>query len=99
MVDTRTALLQALFKGESYGLELIQRVTDLTDGRIVLMQGRVYPVLREMEDEGLLRSFDGPAVQSRGGRPRRYYELTAQGRRAANADARAITRLFEARAI
>lgn len=96
MLDTRTAILQALVKGESYGLELIDRVYELTNRRIKLMQGRVYPVLRQLERDGLLRSFDGEKVQDRAGRPRRYYELTAEGRRVAFDEKLAIDGLIGA---
>jgi PadR family transcriptional regulator PadR len=95
VVDTRVAILQALMKGESYGLEVIERVREMSGGKIKVLQGRVYPVLRELEAEGLLRSFDGEPVAERGGRPRRYYELTAEGRRAATSDARAIAGLLK----
>jgi len=95
MLDTRTAILQALMKGESYGLEVIARVHEMTGGKIKLLQGRVYPVLRELEAEGLLRSYDGDPLPERGGRPRRYYELTAEGRRAATAEAKAIAGLLK----
>lgn len=94
-VDTKLALLQALIRGESYGLELIERVRDATNGQISLMQGRVYPALRELEDEGLLESYDTEPVPERNGRPRRYYRLTAEGRRAARSQARAIFGLLK----
>lgn len=94
MLDTQTAILQALIKGESYGLEIIERVATASGGRIKVQQGRVYPVLRSLEADGLLRSWDGEPVAETGGRPRRYYELTAEGRRAALADAKAISGLF-----
>ena len=94
-IDTKVALLQALISGESYGLELIERVKDATGGRTTLQQGRVYPVLRQLEAEGLLESYDGEPLAERGGRPRRYYKLTAEGRRAAKADARAIAGLLK----
>jgi len=94
VVDTRTAILQALVSGESYGLEVIQRVSTMTGGKVRLLQGRVYPVLRQLEADGFLRSWDGEPVPERGGRPRRYYELTAEGRRAARADAKAIAGLL-----
>lgn len=90
MVDTRTALLQALMQGDGYGLELIERVKAATGGRLVLLQGRVYPLLRSLEADGLLRSYDGDPLPERGGRPRRYYELTAKGRRAAKEDRSAL---------
>jgi PadR family transcriptional regulator PadR len=94
VLDTRTAILQVLMKGESYGLEIIDRVRDSSCGKIRLLQGRVYPVLRELEADGLLRSFDGEPRADRNGRPRRYYELTAEGRRVATGDARALAGLL-----
>lgn len=93
-LDTRTALLQALVQGESYGLELIERVSNDTNGKLKVLQGRVYPVLRQLETDGLLESYDGPPMSERGGRPRRYYKLTAKGLRAAREEARALMGLF-----
>jgi PadR family transcriptional regulator PadR len=43
----------------------------------------MYPLLRALEREGFLSSFEGETVPERGGRPRIYYELTGMGRRAA----------------
>ena len=93
-IDTRVALLQALIHGDSYGLELIERVYEATNGQVKLLQGRVYPALRELEGNGLLESYDGAPRPERGGRPRRYYRLTAEGRRSAHEDARAIIGLL-----
>jgi PadR family transcriptional regulator, regulatory protein PadR len=94
-IDTKVALLQALLQGESYGLELIERVKKATGGRTTLMQGRVYPVLRQLESEGLLQSYNGEPLAERGGRPRRYYRLTAEGRRVARDDAKALAGLLK----
>jgi PadR family transcriptional regulator PadR len=90
MTEVKVALLQALISGDSYGLEIIDRVREATHGRFVMMQGRVYPALRELESEGLLESYDGDPLPERGGRPRRYYRLTAEGRRVAKQDAKAL---------
>jgi PadR family transcriptional regulator PadR len=94
-LDTRTAVLQALMSKEGYGLEIIDRVREMTKGKVVLMQGRVYPLLRDLEAEGLLRSYDGPPLAERGGRPRRYYELSAEGRRVARQEAAALVGLLK----
>jgi PadR family transcriptional regulator, regulatory protein PadR len=93
--DTKAALLQALVEGEGYGLELIDRVKEMTGGELVLMQGRVYPALRELEAAGFATSFDGPALRERSGRPRRYYRITAAGQAAARQQARAVYRLLK----
>ncbi len=94
-IDTRLALLQAFTHGESYGLEIIERVKKLTNGQVKIPQGRVYPALRDLEAEGLLESYDGPPLRERNGRPRRYYRITAAGQRAARQDARAILGLLK----
>jgi PadR family transcriptional regulator, regulatory protein PadR len=95
VIEVRTALLQAVVANDSYGLELIQRVKEATKGRAMLLEGRVYPVLRELESEGLLESYPGEKITERGGRPRIYYRLTAEGRRTARADAKAILGLLK----
>lgn len=82
-LNAKAALLQALISGPGFGLELMERVKDRSSGQLMLHQGSVYPALRSLEREGLVRSYDGESVAERGGRPRRYYELTAAGAKAA----------------
>jgi PadR family transcriptional regulator PadR len=94
LVSAKAALLQALIQGKGYGLELIDRVAERSKGAIKLGQGSVYPALRDLEDEGLVKSWDGEPLPERGGRPRRYYELTAEGRRAAVEQREAVVGLF-----
>lgn len=93
-VTARAAILAVLISGKSYGLEIIEKVSERTKGAIVLNEGSVYPTLKAMEREGLLQSFDGEPMPERGGRPRRYYELTGEGRRVATAQHTAIMGLF-----
>jgi PadR family transcriptional regulator PadR len=94
-IETRVALLQAFTHGESYGLEIIERVKNLTNGKVNIVQGRVYPALRALETEGLLESYDGPPLPERNGRPRRYYRITAAGERVARQDAKALYALLK----
>lgn len=82
-VTSKAALLQALVDGPGFGLALIERVKSRTHGELKLNQGSIYPALRALEREGLLRSWDQDGPPERAGRPRRYYELTAEGREAA----------------
>jgi PadR family transcriptional regulator, regulatory protein PadR len=88
------AILAVLMHGKSYGLEIIDKVRERTKGAVSLNEGSVYPALKAMEKEGLLKSFDGEPVPERGGRPRRYYELTGEGRRAATSQYEALTGLL-----
>jgi PadR family transcriptional regulator PadR len=69
-----TALvLQALARGFHYGFDIM----DATG----LASGTVYPILRRLDREGLLRStWEAHAIAQREQRPpRRYYEITARG--------------------
>lgn len=93
-LSTRTAILTVLMHDRSFGLEIIDKVRARTDGKIVLNEGSVYPTLKALEREGLVRSFEGEPLPERGGRPRRYYELTGEGRRAAIEQKRAVLGLL-----
>ncbi len=94
-MSAKTALLAALLEGKGYGLDLIDRVAKRTKDAITLKDGSVYPALRALEKEGLLKSFEADASPERGGRPRRYYELTGEGRRAAREQTKAIIGLLQ----
>ncbi|WP_434390605.1 PadR family transcriptional regulator [Melittangium boletus] len=93
-VPARMAILAVLMHGKSYGLEIIDKVRERTKGAVSLNEGSVYPALKLMEKEGLLKSFEGESVPERGGRPRRYYELTGEGRRAATTQYEVLTGLL-----
>lgn len=94
LVSARTALLAALIQSKGYGLELIDRVKTRSKGAVVLKDGSVYPALRALEKEGLVKSWEADPVPERGGRPRRYYELTAEGLRQARQQVKAVIALM-----
>ena len=94
-VSARTAILMSLMGGRGFGLEIIERVRERTHGKIILNEGSVYPALKALERDGLLRSFDGEPMPERGGRPRRYYELTGEGRRVAREQRTALLNLLQ----
>jgi PadR family transcriptional regulator, regulatory protein PadR len=62
---------------ESYGFEL-SKATGLPSGTI-------YPILRRLEDDDLIKSRWSEVKTNTQRRQRRYYRLTAEGRRAAQA--------------
>ena len=93
-VSAQAALLQALTEGRAFGVELAERVEKRTNGKIKVGPGRLYPALRSLEKAGLVESVEGEPLEVRRGRPRRYYKLTADGVRAANAQRVSIASLF-----
>jgi PadR family transcriptional regulator PadR len=62
--------------GKMYGYEITQRVKDLSDNRIFLTEGALYPTLHKLEGEGLLKT----ETVNIGRRVRKYYSLTATGK-------------------
>ena len=93
-VTAKAALLQALASGPGYGLDLIERVKKQTNMAVELGQGSVYPALRDLEEDGLLESYEGEPMPERGGRPRRYDKLTALGAKAAMVQREVVFGLF-----
>lgn len=59
-----------------YGYEITQRVKELSDERILLTEGALYPTLHKLEAEGMLKT----EVVTIGKRVRKYYSLTAEGK-------------------
>jgi PadR family transcriptional regulator, regulatory protein PadR len=58
-----------------YGYEIFQRVKELSDEKILLKDGSLYPALQKMTKDGLL-SFKEEYI---GKRVRKYYSLTVKG--------------------
>jgi len=77
--STKPIILTILLGGEDYGYEIIQKVKDISGGNLEWSDKMLYPVLHRMEKEGLLVS---QWKMSDGGRLRRYYKITEEGRRA-----------------
>ena len=44
--------------------------------------GALHTALKRLEDKGYLRSYAGEVTEDRAGRPRRYFEITAMGKKA-----------------
>lgn len=70
-------ILSILSTGESYGYDIIQRVKEVSGGRIAYGDGTLYPVLHKLEKRGLIQSFWRNADS---GRRRKYYKISEEGR-------------------
>lgn len=60
-----------------YGYQIAKRLEGSTDGGLQVKQGTLYPVLRSLEEQGLLASRVEPSIA---GPPRKYYSITEEGR-------------------
>jgi PadR family transcriptional regulator PadR len=72
-------LLSVLDKSKKpmYGYQIAKLLEDYSGDASFMKQGALYPVLHSLESNGLLESKVEPSVS---GPPRRYYEITSEGR-------------------
>lgn len=67
--------------GKMYGYEIMQSLRLKTEGKWAPKAGTVYPILRRLEKRGFVKS----EWTKNGGPSRRYYKITADGKKAAEA--------------
>jgi DNA-binding PadR family transcriptional regulator len=65
---------------EAYGVS-IKKEIEARLGRNVSV-GALQTALKRLEDKGYIKSSDGEATEERAGRPRKYFQITALGKRA-----------------
>jgi PadR family transcriptional regulator PadR len=72
----KTIVLKLLKEnGRMYGYEITRKVEELTEGKINLTYGALYPVLHKLESEGVLITES----ENFNNRIRIYYSLTPKG--------------------
>jgi PadR family transcriptional regulator, regulatory protein PadR len=70
-------VLAILAEADSYGYAILQRVRELSGGRMEWTDGMLYPVLHRLERLG---HVEARWEVSESGRRRKYYAITSQGR-------------------
>jgi PadR family transcriptional regulator, regulatory protein PadR len=70
------AVLAALRKGDSYGLEILRQLKN--DAGFAVAEGTIYPILSRLKAASLV---DSEWVEADAGHPRKYFRLTVNGRR------------------
>jgi PadR family transcriptional regulator PadR len=83
------AILATLWNERLYGLDILRRLEEGTE--LVLAEGTIYPILSRLKAESLV---DAKWVEGNAGHPRKYYWLTAAGRKRAVAMARYASGFF-----
>lgn len=72
----QTIILKLLSENEKmYGYEITQRVKEMSEGKVQITEGALYPTLHKLEAEGLLIT----ETMNIGKRVRKYYSITSQG--------------------
>ncbi len=76
-------VLSSLADGPKYGYLIQKQIREASAGRVRILAGSLYPILHRLETDKTIRSrWDRTS-----GRDRKWYELTAVGRRRLHSEA------------
>jgi len=67
-------VLTLLIRKDRYGYELVNEISR----NISISEGTIYPLLRRLKNDGYVTTY---LEESKEGAPRKYYKLTADGRK------------------
>jgi PadR family transcriptional regulator, regulatory protein PadR len=70
-------VLSVLADKSQYGYAIQRQIREASSEQVKLPAGTLYPLLHRLEDERLIRS----RWEQSTGRPRKWYEITASGRK------------------
>ena len=74
--STTPLILAILKNGQSYGYAIIQKVNELSDGKMRWADGMLYPILHRLQKKEFILAIWGVSDT---GRKRKYYQLTGAG--------------------
>jgi PadR family transcriptional regulator, regulatory protein PadR len=73
-------LTVGLLYGKAYGVAIKDEIESRAKRKVSV--GALQSALRRMEKKGYLTSKEGPADEKRGGKPKRFFSVTAHGKMA-----------------
>jgi PadR family transcriptional regulator, regulatory protein PadR len=73
-------LATAILHKTAYGVSIKNEIEAQLDREVSM--GALHTALLRLEEKGYIRSSNGEATEERAGRPRKYYEITALGKKA-----------------
>ncbi|MEQ8361997.1 MAG: helix-turn-helix transcriptional regulator [Cyclobacteriaceae bacterium] len=79
---------------EAYGISIIKEIETRLSRKVSV--GALQTALKRLEDKGYLKSHEGEATQERAGRPKRYFQITAHGKKAIEYNRTQRNELWEA---
>ena len=88
--------LLVLDDGESHGYAIVKEIARRTNDQMKLLPGNFYAILRRLQEGDLIERTQRQSVAINADSRRRFYRITALGRRVAAADAARMKRMVEA---
>lgn len=72
-------ILSILLIQDTYGYEIMKKLKELSEGRLIWKEGSLYPVLKKMEELNYITSY---WKVKKSVRPRKYYKILSGGEEA-----------------
>ena len=72
-------LMVAALHDEAYGVSILENLEESLEKKVNI--SAVHVALKRMEDKGFVRSRFGGITEDRGGRRKKFYSITALGKR------------------
>lgn len=89
-------VLLVLAEGASHGYAIVKDIEARSGGQVSLLPGNLYAILQRLAGSGLIERTAAAAVSDgNADKRRRYYGITALGRRVAAAEAARMKRMVE----
>lgn len=76
--NTKHLILAILLKEDMHGYEMIREIRDRTNELLEYGEGSIYPALHLLEQDKYVKSY---WTQAENGRDRKYYSITAKGKK------------------
>lgn len=92
---THHLILLLLAEEPTYGVALLERLEERSDGGIRLNAGSLYRTIAALVDEGLVEQIGASPPGGRAGAPRKLYGTTERGRAALRTEAERQAALVE----
>jgi PadR family transcriptional regulator, regulatory protein PadR len=73
-------LTVGILYNEAYGISIKKEIEKRLSRKVSV--GALQSALKRLEEKGYLKSRDGESTQERAGRPKRYFNITAYGKKA-----------------
>jgi DNA-binding PadR family transcriptional regulator len=89
-------IVVALADGEKHGYAIMRDVAELSGGAVHMGSGTLYGSIKRMLDQGLIEEAEERPDPALDDQRRRYYRLTALGRRVGAAESARLATLVDA---
>ena len=86
-------LMVAALHDEAYGVAILENLEENLEKKINI--SAIHVALKRMEDKGLVKSRFGGITEERGGRRKKFYVITALGKRVLDSQYQLRTALYK----